>query len=207
MLSPFMNYVLALLLIFTSAFTASASADDQKGWQQNGTPAVNSDTRKYIGGFGASVIITADPDWESQWNTPAEVVPNFSVVQKLKRGEQATILVFFANPALDAAGTVDVTFDLKITGPDKKVTENRGLRGFAGTLSGPPANIYLAGNTIHFVGEPADPLGEWVVDVMVHDNHRHVSIPLRTKFVLTLTGDEQQAIRETGVSPRSIAER
>jgi hypothetical protein len=190
-----MKILYTLLLILTFTFAASASADDHKEWLQNGAPAANSDARKTIDGFGASVIVTADPDWESKWATPSEVVPTFSVVQSLKRGEQATILIFFANPAVAAAGTVDVTFDLTITGPDKKVTENLEIKGFVGKLSGQPANIYLAGNVIHFIGEPADPLGEWVVDVVVHDNHRHVSIPLRAKIILTLTGDELNANR------------
>jgi hypothetical protein len=184
-----------LLLILSFTFVASASAEDHREWLQDGAPAANSDARKTIDGFGASVIVTADPDWESKWATPSEVVPTFSTVQSLKRGEKATVLIFFANPAVTVAGMVDVTFDLKITGPDKKVEENRGLKAFSGTLDGPPTNIYLAENVIHFIGEPADPLGEWVVDVVVHDNHRHVSIPLRAKFILTLTGDELNANR------------
>jgi hypothetical protein len=188
-----MKTLYTLLLILTFTFVASASADDHREWLQGGVPAANSDASKTIDGFGASVIVSADPDWESKWDTPSEVVPTFSAVQNLKRGEQATILVFFANPAVAADGTVDVTYDLKITGPDKKVTENRGLKAITGTLPGPPTNIYLAGNVIGFIGEPADPLGEWVVDVVVHDNHRHVSIPLRAKFILTLTGDELNA--------------
>ncbi|QEM68260.1 hypothetical protein FO488_08850 [Geobacter sp. FeAm09] len=191
-----MKSLLLLLFLLTFAINTLAVAADDGRWLRNGIPAVNSEASKTVNGFGASVLITADPDWESTWNTPSEAVPSFLVVQNLKRGEQASILVFFANPALDAAGTVDVTFDLKITGPDKKATENRGLKGFAGTLAGPPTHIYLAANVVRFVGEPADPLGEWVVEVVVHDNHRHVSIPLRTRFTLTLTGDEQSAGRK-----------
>lgn len=196
-----MKFLLSLLLVVASAVMAPAFADDQKGWLQDGNPVAGTDSRKTVSGFGASLIITADPDWESEWDTPSEIVPMFSSVENLKRGEQADILVFFTNPALDAAGEVDVTYDLKITGPDKRVTENPGLKGFAGPLAGPPANTYLAGNIIRFVGEPADPLGEWVVDVVVHDRHRRVSIPLRARFTLTLTGDEQVAIRETRFFP------
>ena len=143
-----MKILHTLLLIVTFTFVASASAEDHKEWLQDGAPAANSDSRKTIDGFGASVIITADPDWESKWDTPTEVVPTFSVAQSLKRGEEAAILIFFANPALDAAGTVDVTFDLTMTGPDKKVTEDRGLNAFCRHI-GRSADQYLSGGEYH----------------------------------------------------------
>lgn len=190
-----MKFLLPLLLVALSAIMSFASPGVCGALPRDNPPAADSDTNKSVAGFGASLIVTADPDWESKWDTPSEVIPTFSEVQSLKRGEPATILVFFTNPALDAAGTADVTYDLKITGPDKQMSENHALKGFTGTLGGPPTNTYLAGNVTRFVGEPADPLGEWVVDVVVHDNHRHVSIPLRARFTLTLTGDEQFAVR------------
>ena len=155
------------------------------GWRQDGHPIANTDVRKAVDGFGASVIITPDADWESKWNTPAETTPKFTTVEKLKIGERATILIFFANPQLDAAGSVNVTCDVKITRPNNQITDNHGLKGFTGKLRGPVTNTYLTESVISFVGEPTDPLGEWVVDVTVHDHNRHISIPLRSKFTLS----------------------
>jgi hypothetical protein len=180
-----MKFLLLLLLVFVPAIFASASTEDPMGWRQDGHPVANTDARKAVSGFGASIIITPDADWESKWNTPAETSPKFTTIEKLKIGERATILIFFANPKQDAAGSVDVTCDVKITRPNNQITDNHGLKGFTGKLRGPVTNSYLTEAVICFVGEPTDPLGEWIVDVTVHDNNRHVSIPLRSKFSLS----------------------
>jgi len=180
-----MKFLFPLLLVAVCAVTAWASPGDHRVWLQDGSPVADSDARKSVNGFGASMIVTTDPDWEGKWNTPAEVTPTFSAVHDLKRGEQATILVFFANPALDAAGTADVTCDVRVIRPDRQVVEDRGMSALAGPLSGPPTNTFLAENVIRFTGEPEDPLGEWVVEVVVHDNHRRVAVPLRTTFTLS----------------------
>lgn len=170
-------------LLFSVA--ASAFADETMGWRQDGKPVQNEEARKSIKGFGAALIITPDIDWEAKWNTPADTSPRFSTVDKLKIGSEATILIFFANPKLNLDGNVNVTCDVKITRPNNKVTENKGLRGFAGKLQGATINTYLTESIIKFVGEPSDPIGEWIIDVTVHDNYRQVSVPLRAKFELT----------------------
>ncbi len=185
-----MKYLLSLFLVLIFALNTSASVQDPMGWREDGRPIANTDTRKSIKGFGASVIITSDADWESKWNTPAETTPRFTTVTRLRVGERATILIFFANPKPDAGGSVDVTCDIKITRPNNQITENNGLKGFTGRLGGPLTNTYLSQSVIGFVGEPTDPLGEWAVDVIVHDNNRHVSIPLRAQFTLAASNDE-----------------
>lgn len=177
------NILICFLLLLSVA--ASASADESMGWRQNGKPIPNEDARKSVNGFGAALIITPDVDWKAKWNTPADTSPRFSTVDKLKIGSEATILIFFANPMLNPDDNVDVTCDVKITRPNTKVTENKGLRGFTGKLHGVTTNTYLTESIIKFVGEPSDPIGEWIIDVTVHDNYRHVSVPLRTKFELT----------------------
>lgn len=178
-----MKYLLALLFIAASVFAATASFGDWRS--QDGEPVSNTDARKSIDGFGAAVIITSDADWESKWKTPPSTTPNFSTTDKLKIGEQATILIFFANPKQDTAGSVDVTCDIKVTRPDGRVSDDRGLKGYTGKLREVVTNTFLTETAIRVVGEPTDPLGEWVVEITVHDNVRHVSVPLRTKFTLT----------------------
>jgi len=179
-----MKILLICFFLFLSV-AATFSADDPMGWRQDGKPIPNVDSRKSINGFGAALIITPDIDWEAKWNTPADSSPHFSTVDKLKIGSEATILIFFANPKLNPDGNVDVTCDIRITRPNNKITENKGLRGFTGKLHGPATNTYLTESVIKFVGEQADPIGEWLIDVTVYDNCRQVSVPLRSKFELT----------------------
>lgn len=179
-----MKLITALFLLCIAGIGIPASYGEDMGWKdQTGQLVKNTDDRKAINGFGASVIITTDTDWEKKWNTPAETTPKFTTTDKLKIGEQAAILVFFANPKLDA-DYVDVTWDIKITRPNNVITENSGLKGFTGKLSGAPENTFLTESIIGFVGEPSDPLGDWIVDINVHDKIREVSIPLRLKFSL-----------------------
>ena len=180
-----MKLIMALFLVFAAAIGASASSGENLGWRdQEGQLVQNTDDRKAIEGFGASVIITTDVDWEKKWNTPAATTPKFTTTDKLRIGEQGTILIFFANPKLDSDNSIDVTCDIKITRPNNITTENSGLKGYAGKLMGPPENTYLTESIIRFVGEPSDPVGEWVININVHDNIRHVTVPLKLKFNL-----------------------
>jgi hypothetical protein len=180
-----MKIIISLFLVLVSVIVASASTDESMGWRdENGHSVSNTDVHKAINGFGASVIITTDTDWEKKWNTPAANTPQFTTVDKLKIGERATILIFFANPKLDSNGSVDVTCDIKISRPNNITSENSGLKGFSGKLMGPPTNTFLTETVIRFVGESTDPLGEWVIDINVHDNIRQVTVPLRSKFTL-----------------------
>lgn len=189
-----MKLLLSLLLAITVAMGASTSTGEEMGWRdEKGQLVKNTDDRKAISGFGASVIITTDADWEKKWNTPAANTPTFTTAEKLKIGEQGTILIFFANPEPDSNGSIDVTCDIKIVRPDGSTTENAGLNGFKGRLNGSPENTYLTESIIRFVGEQSDPLGEWVIDISVRDNIRQVAVPLRLQFSLLPADNSKKA--------------
>ncbi|MBI5382174.1 MAG: hypothetical protein HZA31_09775 [Opitutae bacterium] len=143
-----------------------------------------STSQRTVQGFMAIVLATSDPDWKAKWETPAEVTPQLSTVTKLKIGERATVLVLFANPQLDPTSGANVTCDIKITRPNGKITEMKDQKGYVGALKGAPTNLYLANCRIGFVGDPGDPLGEWVFDVTVRDNVRQVAVPVTTRFTL-----------------------
>jgi hypothetical protein len=180
-----MKLILSLLLVIAAAMGASASFGEEIGWRdEKGQLVQNTDDRKAISGFGASVIITTDADWEKKWNTPAANTPKFTTTEKLKIGEQGTILIFFANPKLDSNNSIDVTCDVKIIRPNGITTKNTGLKGFTGKLNGSPESTFLTESIIRFVGELADPVGEWIIDIKVHDNIRQVTVPLKLKFSL-----------------------
>ncbi|MBJ6724609.1 hypothetical protein [Geomesophilobacter sediminis] len=178
-----MKSILILLYLLVLAVpTAHAGIGDN--WYRDGRPAADDDTRKTIDGFGAAVILTSDKDWSEKWNTPSDVIPRFTTVDKLHRGESATLLIFFANPKQDAEGNVDITCDVKTIRPDNRVTEDKGLPGFKGKIAGSAKNTFLTQVAIKFVVEPNDPLGEWTFEVTVHDNQRHVAVPLKYRFTL-----------------------
>lgn len=138
-----------------------------------------------VDGFGALLIVTSDKDWKSKWDTPEETAPHFTHAHSVKRGGSLTLLIFFTNPKADHQNSVNVLCDIKATRPDGSISVNEtNLVALKGELKGNPDNIRLAQPVIEFVGEPKDPLGEWIIEVTVKDAVRSVSVPVRASFIL-----------------------
>jgi len=155
------------------------------GWRdREGKAVADSEHQKSVGDFGGLVIVTPDADWEAKWATPAETTPHFNSIKDVKRGKEIFVLTFFANPKLTAKGEADVTCDIEIVRPDGTHSmQQSGAACFKGPIEN-PLNMQLVDAVIGFVGEPADPAGEWVVRITLKDNVRNVAVPLKTSFVL-----------------------
>ncbi len=179
-----MRSLAALLLAVLFAHSGRGADEDPPLWLQDGKPIADTESRKSSSGFGAALIVTSDADWEKKWNTPAYEVPNLRTVSRLSRGDRAWILTLFANPQTDSEGGVDVTCDIRISRPNGKVTDDKGVTAYKGPLKGAANSQFLADTVIAFVGEDSDPLGDWVVEVTVHDLNRNAVVPLKTTFTL-----------------------
>src|SRR5450432_2478296 len=125
-----MKYLVLLFLVAHPLL----GADTTSAWRQNGAPFADTDSRKSADGFGAAVVITSDADWETKWNKPAAETPKFTEIEKLKRGERAWVLIFFANPQPDDHRGIDVGCDIKITRPNGNVTEDKDLTAMKAPL-------------------------------------------------------------------------
>ncbi|HET7833269.1 MAG TPA: hypothetical protein VFK88_09945 [Gallionella sp.] len=152
----------------------------------NATPPETGDkSSNSVDGFGALLILTSDQDWEAKWNTPADVMPNFTRAHSVRRSGALTLLILFANPKADQHNSINVLCDIKATRPDGSISVNEAnLVALKGELKGRPENVRLADPVIKFVGEPKDPLGEWIIEVTVKDMVRGVSVPIKTSFIL-----------------------
>jgi hypothetical protein len=181
-----LKYLLASLLI---ALSMVAYAETE-GWvTSDGRSAPNSDAMKSIDGFGGSLIVTPDPDWEEKWNTAPEVIPRFATAKDVAYGETLTILTFFINPKVDASGAIDVRCDFKVIRPDRSVSTNEtDIPCAKGILQGSPKNVRMTAAVIKYIGEESDPPGKWIVEVRLTDKLRGTSIPLRTDFTLKKDG-------------------
>ncbi|WP_026286592.1 hypothetical protein [Pseudomonas umsongensis] len=178
-----MNRRLLTAFIAMSLSWASAQAGYWK--DSNGNPIPDTESRRTIGEFGGSLLITSDPDWEKKWNTPAETTPVFTEAQIVSRGERIFALTFFANPKLNANHEANITCDLKATRPNGTESINqRDAVCFQGRLKGDPNNMYLAAPVIGFIGEPDDPVGVWTLEITLKDNLRKVVMPLKATFTL-----------------------
>jgi hypothetical protein len=156
------------------------------GWRDSaGKPAPESPAQRSVNGFGGWLMVTPDKDWKEKWNTPAESTPMFTTADHVRQGETITILVFFSNAKLTADRSVNITCDLRVTRPDKTFSiDEKAVTCASGPIPGPATNLYLSNLVLGFVGEPNDPPGKWLVEVMLHDNVAKIDIPLQTSFVL-----------------------
>ena len=130
-------------------------------------------------------MVTADQDWRSKWNSPRAETPRFSVTDSPRLGQKVFVLIFFGNPKLDNNRVADITCDIRLTGPNDTVpVDVHNVDCFKGQISMDPMSIFVSAPVIEFKGEPADPLGKRVVEVVLRDNNRKVEVPLRTEFEL-----------------------
>lgn len=177
-----MKQLLCLLIAFASLGLASA-AEEAPAWLIN-TKTAESDTRRTVRGFGASVLICSDADWQAKWDKRDDHTPEFTPTDTLKVGDTATILIFYSNPKIAEGGNADVTCDIRIIRPNNKVSDHRGLKGFRGKIKGAITNTFLVETTMSMSADPTDPVGLWNIEITVHDNVRDAEVPLKTSFTL-----------------------
>jgi len=102
-------------------------------------------------------------------------------------------LIFIVNPKPDAKGAANVLCDLKVTRPTGTTSiDEKNVECLKGVLPGAPYNMRLAAPVLGFVGEVADPVGTWRVDVTLRDVPRGLTMDLHTSFEL-LEGPEVKA--------------
>ena len=172
--------IAAVLLLLIAATLA------QEAWKdEQGRPLPNTDSRRSINGFGGWLLVTSDTDWRAKWEAPSTNVPRFNEANTVARGKQLFVLTFFANPQLNSAGNADVSCDIHTLRPNgTSSVDQKDAICFNGAPKENPRNMYLCAVIIGFVGDPGDPAGEWLVHITLKDNVRHVSLPLKTSFVL-----------------------
>lgn len=167
------------------ALADPARAQELTWKDQQGKPIPETEARRSKNGLGGSLLVTPDADWQEKWNTPADTIAEFKETKSVSRGQRIFILIFFANPRLDANGRANLSCDLDVTRPDGSVsTHQTGMACFQEKLLGGPYHTYLAAPVIGFVGDEADPAGTWTVQVSLKDNLSDTVLPLKTSFVL-----------------------
>jgi len=165
---------------------AALLAEDRFWRDENGNLAPNSESRSAVSGFGGWLVVTSDADWRAKWETPSNTVPHFTEAKVVARGQHIFILIFFANPKLAETGIADVACDIDVIRPDGSSSVHQAdAVCFHGELKGTPSNVYLSAPILDSIGEVNDPAGRWLVHVTLKDNNRHVSLPLKTSFMLT----------------------
>lgn len=174
----FARSLAAMALLLPLSVLAQTGQPDATGNSMPVTSATQSSE-----GFSASMVITADPDWQTKWESPPEVAPRFELATEVKEGGSLYILSFLSNPMLDAAGMTQVRCDLRISKPDGSLSgDEHDLPCFVTALETDPKLVYLSTVGVKFTAEAGDPKGTWTVAITVRDTLRNVTIPLQSSF-------------------------
>jgi len=178
--------MLKLLIAVALLFSSTLVFPQANYWKnERGEPSPDTESRKSKNDFGGWLLVTSDEDWEAKWNTPPDTAPSFIETSSVELGQRAFVLIFFANPALTPDRNANIRCDIKITRPNHTISMNeKGLACFNGRIAGSQNSMYLSAPVIGFVGEPTDPKGKWVVDVVLQDVVRETELSLSTFFTL-----------------------
>jgi hypothetical protein len=173
---------LTLLLLLCLSLPALAT-DFWTG--PDGKPLPDTASHQTKRGFSGALVITDNPNWSANWHAPGSGVPSVTEASEVRRGGQLAILVFFANPKLDAARQADVRCDIEVRRPDGSVSaDQKNLVCYQGPALGDERHTYLAAPVMRFLAEPNDLAGRWTVKVTLRDGGRRVTLPLTSEFKL-----------------------
>lgn len=99
-------------------------------------------------------------------------------------GSKVWALIFLTNPMPDKEGALNVTCDVRTIRPNGRVTLHRELRALRRKDVGHRAHLYLSEFVVTMSGEDGDPLGEWVLEIVVRDSNRGIEIPIVGRYTL-----------------------
>ncbi|MDM0113874.1 hypothetical protein QTI66_17075 [Variovorax sp. J22R133] len=177
--------VLALFLLGLVTSLAALAQDEAPWKDRYGNPVPDTESRRSVGGLAGWLVVTPDRDWREKWETPSVLGPSFREAKKVAKGQQAHVLVFFANPKLNGEGRADLACDFDIAKPDGTSAFRRAdAVCFKGTIESGAHKMYLAGPVVDVVTEAGDPVGTWTVKVSLRDKVRNTVLPLKTTFTL-----------------------
>lgn len=179
--------VLLRRLLLPFLLITSVSFADSSAWlDENGEPLPETPARKTIDGFGGWLLVTPDPDWSRNWYRPPRRRPTLPEARYVGYGDRITILAFYTNPATDDEGRIDIRCSVRVIRPGGEVSASREERRCADPdLAGDLQATRISWAVVDYVGEPSDPPGRWVVEVVLTDAVRDVSLSLLTDFILT----------------------
>ena len=164
-----------------AAVLALSSATSWAQWtDSSGKPLPDTEWRKTADGLGAMLLVSGDYNaFIKEW-TGAEVgqAPSLNPVSELKRGDEATILIFFSGCA-KAGGQCDLSADFKVIAPDGSTYgEFKDRKAWEGKID-KEGTVILSHAMTRMNIEPHDALGEYKVLATLRRPSTGTSIELR----------------------------
>jgi hypothetical protein len=140
-----------------------------RGWVDRARkPVPETERRRAVQDFCASLVVSQDPRFLDSWDRPSEVFA-YEGIETVHPGAYVLAIVMFANPALDAAGAAHLRADFALLKPDGSLYgESKGLVAWDGPAPGRNL-LELTRKYLRLRIEPDDPLGTYSVEATLHD--------------------------------------
>ena len=146
----------------------------------SGKPLADTEWRKTADGLGAMLLVTGDYNtFIKEWTGSGEGhTPSLNPVKELKRGGEATIVIFFSGCAKRGA-RCDLSADFKVIAPDGSTYgEFKDRMAFADKID-KEGTVILSHAMTQLNIEPQDALGEYKVLATLRRPSTGTSIELR----------------------------
>jgi hypothetical protein len=167
-----MRSCFAALVVALASFASWGQWTDPSGKVLPDTPS-----RRTVDGLGAMLLITGNyNDFIKEW-TDEKGSPQLKPLTELKRGGDATILIFFSGCARAGQSCV-LTADIKVLKPDGSVYgEFKDRKAFDAKID-TDGNVILSHAMIKMKAESTDALGEYRIIATLHRPSTKTSIEL-----------------------------
>ena len=154
-----------------------------------GAVALDRAWSKSDNGFSAMLLLSDEPDDVLRtWATPSAAVP-IKTADTIARGVPIVAFVFFTGCRPDESGLCNASADFTILKPDGSVYASFSDLDLWKRRPAPPDGMLrLSAEYVGVVIESEDPLGEYEVQVSVHDLNADTTLELRRAFTATVGG-------------------
>ncbi len=174
----------ALTALLVLVYTAVSCLALQPKAVERGAVPVAAEWHREAKGFAATVLITPDFDWKQKCTAPSAGLPDLERTSSVHIGGKVWAVVLLSNPLPDEAGKVDVTCDFRLVRPNGRISKHRDLRALQGKLDAPTSRFFLSEFVLTMDAEESDPLGEWVMELVIHDRNRGVEVPIVGRYTV-----------------------
>ncbi|MBK8476125.1 MAG: hypothetical protein IPL39_07355 [Opitutaceae bacterium] len=174
----------ALTALLISVYTVISCPAVQPNAVVRGHAPDSAEWHREAKGFGATVLITPDLDWKQKCTAPTAALPDLERTNSVHIGGKVWAVVLLSNPLPDGAGKVDVTCDFRLVRPNGRISKHCDLRALQGRLDAPTSRFFLSEFVLTMDAEESDPLGEWVMELVIHDRNRGVEVPIVGRYTV-----------------------
>ncbi len=136
------------------------------------------------GSFSAHVVVTSKESLE-EYKKPSNQGVKLEVLNQIKANQEIAINILFMGMALDANKKCDVTYDVKLVGPDGKTSglDDKNAVALQQVITEP--NLVFNSRSIPVIAfDSSDKLGTYKVIARVKDNVGKKEVPLVSEVKL-----------------------